>query len=344
MVIFARALTIFFPLGSLTQHMAFLFSSFDESADKHREHVFVVAGWLGYQSEWWDIESKWVRRLEREDNPDPMKYYSDKEWRSLTGQFARFRDPNKYPRPKGRDAANKIRDDLSAILRTSPIAGFGLGILLKDYRAVRRSTRARKVLPSDPYIQAYQQIMVLVAAKLQEEKPSDWVAFLCDKHDKSADVKALYSEFKKMNPICGTCMGSLNYMEDEESPALQAADLLAGICKDDFLERITKPDATRARDDLKQRFGGRIEMSYWNKTFMELLVNANLLRQGKPSIGSTQQLTLYADLLTRGSIATKSDFDNFSEETKAPLGGSQNRNRQDTQGIGTEKNRKHRPK
>ena len=142
------------------------------------------------------------------------------------------------------------------------------------------------------------------------------MAFLCDEHDKSAEVKAIYDELKKMNPICGSCMGSLNYMEDEESPALQAADLLAGICKDDFLERITKPHVTRARNEIKQRFGGRIEVSYWNKRFMELMVNANLLREGKPRIGSTQQLTLYADLLTKGTMAQKSDFANFTDLTK----------------------------
>lgn len=305
-----------FPAGSIARHMGFLFSSFDESTDRDRKHVFVVAGWVARQKEWQDIESKWMCRLERENDPEPMAYYSDKEWRYLKGQFERFKDVNKYPKPKGREAANKIRDDLSVILRKGMVAGFGLGILLKDYRAIRKSARARKMLPVDPYIQAYQQIMVLVAAKVKEELPSDWVAFLCDEHDKSADVKAIYDELKKMNPICGSCMGSLNYMEDEESPALQAADLLAGICKDDFLERITKPHVTRARDEIKQRFGGRIEVSYWNKRFMEVMVNANLLREGKPRIGSTQQLTLYADLLTKGTMAQKSDFENFTDLTK----------------------------
>jgi hypothetical protein len=71
--------------------------------------------------------------------------------------------------------------------------------------------------------------------------------------------------------------------------------------------------------DIKQRFGGHIEVSYWNKPFMELMVNANLLREGKPSIGSTQQLSLYADLLTKGTMAKKSDFDTFSELTKRLL-------------------------
>lgn len=305
-----------FRSGSVTRHMGFLFSSFDESADRDRKHVFVVAGWAARQWEWYDIESKWMRRLERENDPEPMRYYSDKEWRSLTGQFERFKDIRKYPKPRGREAANKVRDDLSTILRTGMVAGFGFGILLKDYRAVRKSARARRCLQSDPYIQAYQQIMVLVAAKVKEELPSDWIAFLCDEHDKSADVKEIYDELQRMNPICGSCMGSLNYMEDEESPALQAADLLAGVCKDDFLERITKPKETRARDDIKRRFGGRLEVTYWNKAFMELLVNANLLRDGKPSIGSTQQLALYADLLTKGTAAKKNDFDNLSGLSK----------------------------
>jgi hypothetical protein len=246
MVIFAKDFGgMIFPVGSAARYMGFLFAALDESRDRKGEHIFVVAGWVSRQKEWQDIESKWMRRLEREDDPEPMKYYSEKEFRALNGQFERFR---KYPAPKGREAARRIRDDLSDILCKSKVAGFGLGVLLKDYRDIRKSVRARKVLLPDPYIQAYQQIMILVAAKVKEQLPNDWVAFLCDEHNKFTDIKAIYDELKNVNPVCGSCMGSVNYMEDEQSPALQAADLLAAVCKDDFLERITTPEKTTARD------------------------------------------------------------------------------------------------
>ncbi len=222
--------------------MGFIWSSLDESSDRLRRKVFVVAGYLARQAEWTDIERQWMLRLERERDPEPIRYFSTSECMSLTGEFRRFHDLNKYPKPKGRQAANAVRDDLQQILRASNAVGFALGVNLKDYRDVRRSSRARTTMGVDPYEQTYVTMMICIASDFREQLPqrinTEMVAYLCDEDQRSVNVKAVYDKLKENNPSCAPWMGSLSYMDNEKSPALQAADLLAGRSKDFLIESI----------------------------------------------------------------------------------------------------------
>lgn len=280
--------------------MGFIWSPLDESTDKERRHVFVVAGYIARQREWTEIERKWKLRLEKENEPSPMKYFKTSECQRLSGEFTRFRDKTKYPQPQGRIAANKVRDDLLQILKSSAAAGIGLGVFLKDYKNIRKNARARKVLPSDPYLGAYHQIIIQICGDLREEMPStETVAFLIDSHDLATTLVDTYPLLKHHNPLCAEWMGSITPMEDELSPALQAADLLAALCKDVLVEQITTPKDRTLRDTFKSRVGD-VRVCYMNKQFLQLLVNANLLRNGKPSIGSTQQLKIFQDILSTG--------------------------------------------
>jgi hypothetical protein len=118
--------------------MGFIWSNLDESSDRLRRKVFVVAGYLARQAAWAEIERQWLLRLEQECDPEPMRYFSSNEYLYLTGEFKRFRDPDRYPKPKGREAAKVVRDDLQQIMRASDAMGFGLGVNLKDYRDIRK--------------------------------------------------------------------------------------------------------------------------------------------------------------------------------------------------------------
>jgi len=274
--------------------MGFMWAALDESADREQKHVFVVAGYLSRQSNWTEIERKWVLRLERESDPEPMKYFSNSECISLSGEFARFRDKTKYPKPHGRLAADKIRDDLQDIMKEAPAAGFALGVLMKDYRTVRKSSRARTLLGTHPYEQTYALTMICIAGNLEDEMPSrEVVAYLCDEHDKAVNVRNVYEELRKQNPVCGEWMGSLSHMDNEKSPALQAADLLAARCKDFLVKMIAGPDVQELRDTFKSKVGRDVSIRYLDKTSLRLLVDANLLKDGRPSIYSTQQLTFF---------------------------------------------------
>lgn len=275
--------------------MGFMFAALDESADRDRKHVFVVAGYLARQRNWIEIERRWTLRLEQESDPQPMKYFSRSECSFLSGEFSRFRDEKKYPKPKGRLAAERIKADLLGILKDAHAAGFALGTPLRDYAAIRKSSAARRVLDADPYVQSYATVMIFIASQLEEEMPSrEVVAFLCDGHDKSTNVQSIYDKLISHNPICGRWMGSLTYADNESSPALQAADLLAGECKD-FLVEYTNSDRSKLRDAFKSRVGGNVSIKYLDKDSLKLMVNANVLKDGRPGIYSTLQLGLFGD-------------------------------------------------
>lgn len=283
--------------------MGFLWTSLDECSDQKQRKVFVVAGYLASQDEWTEIERCWLRRLEQECDPRPMAYFSARECKALRGEFWRFRDKIKYPPPEGRNAANAIRDDLQLILRSSLTRGFVLGINLGDYRSVRRSSRARKVLLSNPYENGYLTTFIRVAATCDEEMPSrvntETVAFLCDSHNLSANVKAVYDNLRDHNPRCAPWMGSLTYMDNKKSPALQAADLLASQSKDFLIEYIENPRKETLEQIVarwKPIFGRNVGIGCMNKTSLKAVVDANVPRNGRFSIYSTKQLALLKDL------------------------------------------------
>lgn len=276
--------------------MGFIWVPLDESTDKERRHVFVVAGYIARQSEWTEIERKWQLRLEKAN----MQYFKNSEYQRLSGEFAQFR---KYPKPQGRLEAKKLKDDLLGILQNAAAAGIAVGVLLKDYRSIRKNQRARKVLPKDPYMGTYLEAIIQVAGDLREQMPrTETVAFLIDSHDLAASVMDVYPELKKHNPLCAEWMGSIMAKSDRQSPALQAADLLAAECKDVLVEQITTPDDRTLRDSFKQRVGREVRVCYMNKKFLGLLVDANVLKDGKPSIGSTQQLKIFRDALSKSDI------------------------------------------
>jgi hypothetical protein len=281
--------------------MGFIWIGLDESSDRLQRKVFVVAGYLARQEEWTEIERYWMRRLEQESDPRPMKYFSTSECMYLTGEFRRFRDPKKYPKPSGRIAANSIKDDLQGILKSSRAIGFALGVNLKDYRSVRKSSRARKALLANPYENSYLMMMIVIAGECDDQMPNrkglETVAFLCDNHDRSVNVKAVYDKLREKNPNCGPWMGSLTYMDNKLSPALQAGDLLAGRCKELLIECLDETDDGSRIGRYKSILGRNVGVLCMNKKSLQLLVDANVLRKGKPSIYSTEQLLMFKNMI-----------------------------------------------
>ena len=300
LVMWAKDFTLTVTARCKERFMGFMWPALDESSDREQKHAFVVAGYLARQRDWTEAERKWMLRLEKEG----IKYFSNSECTSLSGEFRRFRDKQKYPSPKGRLAANKIRDDLLEIMKKEQVAGFALGLRLKEHRAMQKSSRARKVLPSDPYENMYTMMMIVIVGELEDEYRAglfpvrETVAFLCDEHNKAVNIKNLYAELKKNNPSCAPWMGSLSYMDNEDSPALQAADMLAGQCKDVLVEETTKPPGKRPLGDVfKQRVGGHVSFRVFDMASLKKLVDANVPRKGKLSIYSTQQLTMFKDAI-----------------------------------------------
>jgi hypothetical protein len=180
-----------------------------------------------------------------------------------------------------------------------------LGLRLKEHRAIRKSSRARQIMAADPYENMYMQIMVNAAVECEDEYLAglfpvrETLAFLCDSHDKSVNVNNVYDKLKFHNPSSALWMGSLSYMNNEDSPALQAADLLASHCKDALVEEVKHPPGKRPLGKaFRERMKGLLaSFRVWDMNTLKMLIDANLPPQGKFSIYSTEQMTLAKDFI-----------------------------------------------
>jgi uncharacterized protein DUF3800 len=272
----------------------FVWTGMDESVDRLQKHAYIVAGILTSQANWSRIERAWNKRLKQ----DGLDYFKTSEYRGLNKQFAKFRDGNVYPRPAGRAAAKEVLTDLALILKSENHIGLGMGLNLSDYRNIRKSSNARKILPANPYRFMYQLSMVAIATQVSQSDYPQVVAFLCDEHSKAKQLASSYSSLKESNPIAATCMGSLTFGKDSEWVAIQVADMVAGICKDYFVDLFQGKIADQeiANEKLKEDIGKHIGIYFIDKLALKRIVAGNLLHGGKPSIRSAKQAKLFDDL------------------------------------------------
>lgn len=203
----------------------------DDSFDQFRERVAVAGAFLGSFQQWKALVPKWRRRLKQ----DGLKYFRSTEYLSLSGQFEKFHDPIKFPKPTGRDRARKIRDDLDAIIHECHIVGFALCVPLRVYTHLRNETEfGEQLMPADPFDYAIQELLIMVAQDVKKHRKGDTVAFFCDEGPSSARIAEIYGQLKPLNPDSAQVMGALTHLDDKQYPQLQTADLMASIAKERF--------------------------------------------------------------------------------------------------------------
>lgn len=270
----------------------FVWSALDESSDRLQRDVYVVAGLLATSEDWFETERLWNRYLSSKG----LNHFRTSEYRGLKGEFAKYRDEAVYPKPRGREAAKEILDDLAQIVRTSPVVGIVLGMNLRGYRELRRGARARHLFPMNPYRHLYQTMLVRIAAFMGDLPSPQIVAFLCDEHSRGAQLANSYSELKRLNPISAQYMGSLSFQHDENSAAIQAADLVAALCKDYYVKQVKGKATEDDLEALTANIGMHIGLGYIDKPLLKKLIQANYLKNGRPSIRSSLQQKLFNDL------------------------------------------------
>src|ERR1700683_5356556 len=91
----------------------------DDSSDQKQELVMLAGALMGTQKDWNALNREWWRRLKQ----DGLSYSRSAEYNSLRGEFYIFRDPVKYPKPKGSEAARQLRADRCELLRKHQILG-----------------------------------------------------------------------------------------------------------------------------------------------------------------------------------------------------------------------------
>lgn len=249
----------------------------DDSADQKRTKIFVVAGLLGHSEDWFETERHWQIRLEKSG----IEYFR-------TSNFSRLSDGGfrelvrKHGRETARKIANELFEDLKLILKSSKLAVSALGVLMKDYKKVLAERNGSRVLQSDPFVHAHQQIICKMASIALETKDQPCIAFLYDQTNKAAAMQGAWDVFKERNPLAAQCMGALSPLDDKAFPCIQMADIIANATKRMFekkidggtpLKRISDRVELEAMSEWANRLGW---IGYWDETCLRLMVKANL--------------------------------------------------------------------
>jgi hypothetical protein len=211
----------------------------DNSADKRRQKVFVVAGLLGHSDDWFETERHWQMRMERDD----IEYFRTNNYERLDGPFQSLVD--KHGVSKARQIADEIFFDLKLILKSSNLVVSALAVLMKDYKVVLAEPKGSRVLQRDPFIHAHQQIICKIASIAYETKDRPCIAFLYDQTNKAAAMQGAWKVFKERNMKTSECMGTLAPLDDKVYPCIQMADIIANATKRMFQNKIERGEPIR---------------------------------------------------------------------------------------------------
>lgn len=203
----------------------------DDSSDQDKKIAVVAGAFIASVGEWSKLRPRWKNRLKR----DGLKYFRSSDYSKLTGEFSKFRDLAKYPKPEGSNAARALRDDLEAIVGETIIDGISNIIPMDIYNEFRATVpRASEIFTADAFEAALQTTMIECAFAVRDHfaGTNNQVAFICDGSSKAAKYTKLYTEFKKKNPKIAQVMRRIVHLDDKKLIPLQAADMMANATKE----------------------------------------------------------------------------------------------------------------
>lgn len=248
--------------------IAVLYRSYiDDSADEKQEFVMVAGALMGTPQQWRSVTRAWTERLRQHG----IAYFRSTEYNSLRGQFQKFRNPIEYPKPEGTKAAQRLRDDLEASLQAK-VLGLACFVNLKEFReVVQECKQLRKSFAPDPFNFAMQTVMreCAFAAQRHLKGTANRVAFVCDESSNSVKLYQSYLNFKDKNVPVRATLGGMIHRDDKVTPALQAADMVAGLSKEVSLKYVR--NGAEIPPTLPRLNGILWKIVSWNKpTLLEL--------------------------------------------------------------------------
>jgi hypothetical protein len=261
--------------------IAVLYRSYiDDSKDQKQEEIVTAGAVVAAHGDWSAIRNQWKARLRR----DGLKYFRSTDYYSLRGEFDRFRDPKKYPKPEGSETAKKLRDDLEKILNNAPVIGIGVAIPVKLYREFRETIPgAAEKFGSDIFYSALQTLMIECGWTVRDHMPLDKknrpnrLSFIYDKDERAAFYGAIFDDFQKRNPVVGEMLDGLVPLDDKLHPPLQAADMMASLTKELMLPWLPEVTTRHLRLADLHKEPPRLKNTayrivYWDWEWMEVLL------------------------------------------------------------------------
>jgi hypothetical protein len=241
--------------------------SLDDSADRRREIVFSVAGFIGYPGPWFEIERKWEARVKR----DGISYWRTAEYISMKGEFRKLAD--RHGLTTARVIADALHKDLKALIHEHPLMAFCLAVLMPDFNEVVNESK-RLHFNRDPYIFAHHQVIGLACKEVLRTKAKPVIAVTFDEHSKAANLQDSWLDFKEKNPLCATVLGTIAPLDDKTNPCIQIADLIAHTTTNAYRHGYKDQDAVRAK--LKEWLPRMQVCAFVDKKYLRRVIAINL--------------------------------------------------------------------
>jgi Protein of unknown function (DUF3800) len=237
----------------------------DDSSDQKQQQVFVVAGFLGKTTVWFEVERHWNARLRK----DGLDYFRAADYNSMSGEFEKLKTKHK---DDADEAASDLVTDLKLIIKSADLGAFCFMGPMELYRDVRATEYGDLVLERNPFFKGHEQIIYQVAKSAGQHGISGPIAFVIDENMQAPAFVANWGEFKRNHPTTSKWMGSITAMDDKTCVPLQTADLIANTTKRAYQSRWQDPDADLA--ELRQWSRSLMWVGYWNEEYLTALVDS----------------------------------------------------------------------
>jgi len=186
----------------------------------------LAAALVGNRDQWLRLRVAWRKRLAIDD----ILYFRSAQCRHLRNQFHKYRDLAKYPPPLGRQIADKLRDDLDAIIHQCELVGIGCIIPVALFQKFKLDPKYEKVVTKDAYHWAVETVWAECAEGVQRfGSGKHIVTFAHDDCSYFDTLRFLYKEYKRKNKNHAKVMGDFIPLDDKLNPSIQAADVIADV-------------------------------------------------------------------------------------------------------------------
>jgi len=252
-------------------------SFLDDSKDRKQAKLMVSAGFFCEREAWGSLRMGWKKVLRR----NGIEYFKSSECYALRGEFARFRTDN-YPKPKGREAAQQIREELQGVLERHPtIHGIAVMIILEDYYTALDRPESQGILPPNPYHAALNSIIYETVKMVRSHPGHHAVAFVHDDGPDFESLRSSYTNFKTMNAKTAKSLGDFAGLDDKLHPELQAADMIANYALQRGLDALERGDGSLKTTVSEMKANIR-KFGYWDETYILYVLKTLLRDKGRP--------------------------------------------------------------
>jgi hypothetical protein len=214
-------------------------ASIDDSADRDRRKAVISACLIGDCDQWRSLVRPWKAKLAETQ----LDYFKSSECISLSEQFRRFRSELNYPKPKGREAADKIRDELDQIIKNSEVVGIGVIVPVAAFEKIRAEAQYSALLSADPYEWAVQILWDQCTKAMEELSRNNLVTFAHDDGDNYDRLRSLFRDYKAKNPKSARRMADFVPLDDKKHPTIQAADVAASATQRLAIQYVDNPNS-----------------------------------------------------------------------------------------------------